>query len=83
MTLMETSNTTSAPSTPLLIGAAAVGALLSVSKRQVWNMHQTGALGPLPVKLGGRTLWRTADIEAWVKLKCPNRERWMDLQESN
>jgi len=69
--------------TALLVGAKDVAKLLGVSVRSVWNMHQTGALGPLPIRLGARTLWRTADIEAWVRLGCPNRERWTDMQESN
>lgn len=68
--------------TPLLLGAPAVGQLLGVSVRQVWSMLATGTLGPLPIRLGGRTLWRTAELERWVQSGCPNRDKWDDLQKA-
>ena len=68
------------PVMPLLIPASGVAQLLSVSTRQVWNMHATGMLGPLPIRLGGRTLWRAAELQAWVESGCPRREQWLDGQ---
>jgi len=65
---------------PLLIPAGGVARLLSVSLRQVWSMHQIGTLGPLPVKLGARTLWKDAELREWVEADCPHRERWLDLK---
>lgn len=62
---------------PPLVDVKAVAWMLSISVRQVWNMHQTGALGPLPVKLGTRTLWRKDEIEAWISAGCPRRDRWI------
>jgi hypothetical protein len=38
------------------VGTPAMAELLGVSTRQTWNMHQTGALEPLPVKVGERRL---------------------------
>jgi predicted DNA-binding transcriptional regulator AlpA len=80
MSTMTKNRTILAPQAPLLIGAAAVGQLLGVSTRQVWSMHASATLGPLPVKLGGRTLWRTAELTAWTEAGCPIRDRWLDLQ---
>lgn len=74
-------STTQLASTPLLVGAAGVGALLGVSTRKVWDLHQMGML-PLPIKLGARTLWRVKEMTAWVDAGCPSRERWMDAQKS-
>ena len=64
--------------TPLLVSAQGVSQLLSVSTRQVWAMHSSGMLGPLPVHLGGRTLWRTAELREWIELGCVRREEWLD-----
>lgn len=65
---------------PLLIGAAAVAKLLSVSTRTVWNMHQDGQLGPLPCRIRGATRWKTEEITEWVRADCPDRQRWLDRQ---
>lgn len=64
---------------PLLLPAAGVGKMLGVSTRTVWNMHQDGQLGPLPIHLRGATRWKFAEIEAWVQADCPNRERWLTI----
>ncbi len=64
--------------TPLLIGAAGLAKLLGVSTRSVWNMHASGTLGPLPVRLGARTLWRVSEIQMWTEAGCPMRDRWLD-----
>ena len=77
---METDTTIQVALAPLLIGAAAVGQLLGVSVRTVWTMNETGELGPLPLHLRGRTLWKAEEIRGWVSLNCPSRERWDDMQ---
>ncbi|HSW00316.1 MAG TPA: hypothetical protein VLI39_09105 [Sedimentisphaerales bacterium] len=65
---------------PLLLSASGVGKLLGVSVRTVWNLHQDGQLGPLPVRLRGATRWKSAEIESWVSADCPNRERWLAVR---
>ena len=57
---------------PLLVGredaAAAVG--LSVA---TWDRLVAAGKTPAPVSLGGRVLFRVADLERWVGLGCPDR----------
>lgn len=65
---------------PFLIGAAGVGQRIGVSTRTVWNLHQAGTLGPLPLKLGCRTLWRDEEIRDWTRAGCPCRERWLAMK---
>lgn len=65
---------------PLLLSASGVAKLLGVSVRTIWNMHQDGQLGPLPVRLRGATRWKSAEIESWVSADCPNRERWLAVR---
>ena len=51
---------------PLAYRASDVGALLSVSTRQVWAMHAAGSLGPSPISLSDRlTRWDAAEIQNW------------------
>ena len=45
-----------------LLTVRQVARLLQVSPRQVWRLARTGALPP-PLKIGGATRWRAADIE--------------------
>ena len=53
---------------PLAINAQGVAALLGVSARQVWAMHQAGTLRPEPVNLGQRlTRWDRQEIEEKIK----------------
>ena len=52
-----------------------VAAQLKVSQRQVWKMHSAGGL-PEPVRIGRSVRWRVDDIDRWVQLGCPRRERF-------
>jgi len=62
---------------PLLVGAKQAAKLLGVSPRHLAGLHSSGRLGPLPIRLGRRTLWRTVELAAWVAAGCPQREKWI------
>jgi len=68
--------------TPLLIDADGVGVMLGVSRRTVYSMQSTGELGPMALTVGGRKLWRTAELTEWVAAGCPRCEVWVDLQQN-
>lgn len=57
---------------PLLLPAQEAAALCAVGEASWWR-YQSAAKIPAPVKLGGRTLWRRADLELWIELGCPDR----------
>jgi predicted DNA-binding transcriptional regulator AlpA len=61
---------------PLLVDADGVAVMLGVSRRTVYSMQSTGELGPMALAVGGRKLWRTAELTAWVADGCPHRELW-------
>lgn len=66
---------------PLLASVKEVGRLLGgISPRTVWTMNETGALGPRPLKLNKRSLWRVDELQAWVQADCPRRELWTDTR---
>lgn len=62
---------------PLLLSAAETARMLGIGRTALYALHSSGRL-PLPVKLGGRVLWRRDEISAWVSCEppCPNREKW-------
>jgi len=56
---------------PLLIGVKDVARLCGVSPNTVWNRCNPGhpsyiSSHPKPIKIGGRTFWRTRKIERFV-----------------
>lgn len=66
----------------LLLSVENTAKLLGISRRLFYGLHSTGKLGPLPVKLGKRSLWRRAEIEAWVAAGCPTRDQWRTTEVS-
>jgi predicted DNA-binding transcriptional regulator AlpA len=48
------------------LSARDLAAMFSVSIRQVWAMHASGALGPIPVSLSDRvTRWDRKEVDLW------------------
>lgn len=68
-------------STPLLLDAKAVAELLSISRRTIFRLSSSGKLGPMPIALGGRKLWRSEELTAWIRAGCPRRELWLKMAE--
>ena len=71
---MDTKDTPHEASTPLgpplLIDAKAVALLTGLSVRTVWRFASCGKIPP-PLPVGGRRLWRRAEIVEWVAAGCP------------
>jgi predicted DNA-binding transcriptional regulator AlpA len=66
---------------PMLIPADVAGPMCGRSEASWWRDHAAGR-NPAPVKLGGRTLWRTEELRRWVEAGCPVRKVWEALQAS-
>ena len=60
---------------PLLLRAANASRLGGVSLSTWWRLHAAKAC-PAPVRVGGATMWRRADLELWVELGCPSRREF-------
>jgi excisionase family DNA binding protein len=60
----------SAASAPLLITAEEVAGMLDISTRTLWRLVSARRI-VAPLKIGGSTRWRRAEIEAWVAAGCP------------
>jgi prophage regulatory protein len=64
---------------PLLVPAEVAGAMCGRSEASWWRDLAAGRI-PAPIKLGGRTLWRTQELRAWVEAGCPDRRVWEALR---
>jgi len=63
----------------LLLSAEDSAEMLGIGRTLFYAMHSSGRLGPMPLKLGRRTLWNREELESWVRAKCPAREDWQKL----
>jgi len=50
---------------PALLSVKQVAVRLNVSKRTVWRLVSSGELIQ-PIKIGGSTRWRQAEVDAWI-----------------
>ena len=48
---------------------------LRVSTRQIHRMSKSATI-PRPLRIGGCTRWRAAEVAAWLRAGSPPRERW-------
>ena len=62
--------------TPLIVDAKRLAGLLGQSLRTIRTWDAAGKL-PQPLRIGGRVVWRLAEIRAWLEAGAPNRTTWM------
>lgn len=67
----------------LLLSADAAATLLGVGRSHFYGLHSSGRLGPMPIRLGRRTLWSRQELEEWVKCGCPGRQQWIQRNVDN
>jgi len=67
----------------LLVSVQDAAVLLGIGKTLFYELHSTGCLGPIPVKLGSRSLWNRQELTDWVNAGCPAREQWQQIKSNN
>lgn len=60
---------------PLVVDARRLAKLLCAGIRTVRTWDAAGKL-PAPIRIGGRVVWRVAEIRAWLAAGAPDRETW-------
>lgn len=64
---------------PLVVDARRLAAMLCAGIRTVRTWDAAGKL-PAPVRIGGRVVWRTDEIRAWLTAGAPDRETWAAIR---
>jgi len=65
-----------------LLTAQAVGAMLSLSKRQIFRMR-SASLIVAPLKVGqGAVRWRQSDVERWISMGCCSQKEFEARRET-
>jgi excisionase family DNA binding protein len=65
---------------PLLLSFGDAAELLGISRALLYQLHSDGRLGPLPHKLGRRSLLNRAELERWVESGMPPRIVWEKMK---
>lgn len=73
-------NALSITAAPILVNAEVAASLLGISRSFFYSLHSSGELGPLPVRLREKSLWRTVELQTWADAGCPPRETWLSLK---
>lgn len=63
---------------PLVVDARRLARLLCCGVRSIRTWDAAGKL-PAPIRIGGRFVWRLAEIRAWLAAGAPDRETWAAL----
>ena len=69
--------------TPILMDARSAAAALAIGRSLFFRLCACGRIGPVPVKLGERSLWVRAELEQWAAAGCPTREEWLRKKRSS
>lgn len=65
-----------------LAGAAETAKFLSITRAHLYALLASGRFGPVPIKLGRRTLFKTNEVRTWVEQGCPPRTIWAAKQKA-
>ena len=60
---------------PLVADARRLARLLDCGVRTLRTWDSAGKL-PAPLRIGGRVVWRVAEIDDWLAAGAPTREVW-------
>jgi predicted DNA-binding transcriptional regulator AlpA len=65
-----------------MIDVKGVSERTTLSPRTIRAMDAAGRL-PAPIRLSRKSVrWRTAEIDRWIELGCPDRKAWEKLRAS-
>ncbi|MFO0842096.1 MAG: hypothetical protein U0797_06795 [Gemmataceae bacterium] len=64
---------------PLVVDARRLARLLCCGLRTVRSWDAAGRL-PAPIRIGGRVVWRVAEVRAWLDAGAPDRAAWTAMR---
>ena len=66
---------------PLVADARRLAKLLCCGVRTVRTWDSAGKL-PMPIRIGGRVVWRMKEIRAWLAAGAPDRQTWAAIRDA-
>jgi predicted DNA-binding transcriptional regulator AlpA len=66
----------------LAVDAKRLAVMLCCGVRTIRTHDAAGKL-PAPIRVGGRVLWRVAEIRAWLDAGAPDRATWERIRSSS
>jgi predicted DNA-binding transcriptional regulator AlpA len=70
MDQFDTSDEGSPQDEKMLVPAAEVARIMSISVRSLWRLLSAGRLVP-PIRLGRSVRWHVAEVRRWIDAGCP------------
>jgi predicted DNA-binding transcriptional regulator AlpA len=64
----------------LLIPDTTAATLAGVSRAHWHRLRAAGKIGPPPVRLGRKVLYRRTEVVAWIDAACPDSRTWAAIQ---
>lgn|GEM_PF-1927772 len=61
---------------PLLVVPEVAAKLLGMGRSTLDKLEASGAIGPKPIRLGGKVLWSPAELRRWIEAGAPGRVAW-------
>lgn len=62
---------------PALVGSVDAARFVGISRSTLDRLNRRGVIGPQPIHLGGRRLWRLDELRLWIDAGRPTREEWL------
>ncbi|MEM7811310.1 MAG: helix-turn-helix domain-containing protein [Planctomycetota bacterium] len=75
MTTTATEHSTRSADLPALLSRDETAALVGISTPTLDRLNRRGKT-PRTLTLGGRRLYRRADVDRWIELGCPDRREF-------
>lgn len=72
---------TDLPILPLAVDFATVAKLLDMSRSHLYEVYDSGEIGPVAHKVGGKRLISMEELAAWCRHGMPSRGQWLPMWE--
>ena len=63
----------------LAVSFDTASAMVGISRAKLYQMHNAGELGPIPQKIGRRSLLVTSELRLWCELHFPARAEFQQV----
>ncbi|OHB77246.1 MAG: hypothetical protein A2Z25_12030 [Planctomycetes bacterium RBG_16_55_9] len=65
---------------PALLSILQTCEYLSISRPTLYKLAASGKLGPKPISLCRKVLYRRVELDQWIAAGCPHRRAWSSMK---